>query len=136
MHLLFLVEMDYYFCLFRRICDMLLPFWLVYFKDRPELRLGCLCRNFLHPLGSPLLHEGILIVEINVVFSSFLYLLVVPGKLWIVEFVFVDGLIVDFLSCGLLFDCFPVAHFDLDVFPFSGDSACHVFLFLFSKIIF
>ena len=136
MHLLFLVEMDYYFCFFRRICDMLLPFWLVYFIDRPELRLGCLRSNLLHPLSSPLLHERIVIVEIYVVFSGFLYLLVVPSKLWIVEFVPLDGLIVDFLSSGLLFDCFPVAHFDLDVFPFSGDSACHVFLFLFSKIIF
>jgi len=101
----FLVEMDYYLCFFRCICDMLLPFWLVYFIDRPELRLGCLYSNLLHPLSSPLLHERIVIVEIYVVLSSFLDLLLAPSKLWIVEFVSLDGIIVDILCSGLLFDC-------------------------------
>ena len=104
-HLLFLLEMDYYLCFFRCICDMLLPFWLVYFIDRPELRLGCLYSNLLHPLSSPLLHERIVIVEIYVVLSSFLDLLLAPSKLWIVEFVSLDGIIVDILCSGLLFDC-------------------------------
>ena len=121
--------MDDNFGLFGRIGYVLLPLRLVYLINGPKLRFRCLLRHLLHPFSSPLLHEGIVVVKVNVVLSCLLDLFVVPSELGVVQLVVGNCCFVYLFCCGLFLNCFPVAHLDLDVFPFGGDSARHEFYF-------
>lgn len=103
---------------------MLFPLLLVYFEHAIKLRFSSFDLHFGHFLSTIFLHK-IVLIKVKVIFSLLLELLFSHEVLVVVLLSQVNILLEDFLRGWGLLHLGPVAHFDLDVFPFCGDATCH-----------
>ena len=110
---------------FGRALHVLIPILLVDLKDCPELWFGSQCLQLAYPLLPILFHEFIFI-EVEVIFSHFLKLLLVHDQLGVIVLVHFNCVLKNILCCRFFFDGFPVAHFDLDVFPLGCHATNHL----------
>jgi hypothetical protein len=122
--LLVLVKMNDDGYIFGRARDVLFPLLLVDFQHLAEGGQLGLLLHLGHPLGAVLFHEVVL-VEVEVFLGFLLELLAVHNELGVVKLVARNVLFEDLLRRGLLLYFGPIAHLNLDVFPFGGDAACH-----------